>query len=770
MCPPIPRLNEDASEWERITEASGGSDGAARTSRVGEESSEQRNAVSEECAHPVPAAAAPAGDTAALPAAAEAAALPPSIAASGELEYLSSDRRIATCETAAAAVQVTAAKAPAKAAKAAATTRVEAADSAAIAAALPPPVPLQWVFRRPSEAATAAAVAAAIDYMDLAEAALAEASEAAACAQLAAAAQERWTAIQAETLETALATGQLLWTDREGGGDVKSAESSSISGSLSPTGAPPHPSQHQLWLLILAGSIPFIGFGFVDNFVMIIAGDMFDTTLCVSLGLSTMAAAALGNWLSDLLGIWMGSWIEAFTTKLKGIPRPNLTKEQLELPISRRYYYLGSAIGISLGCLLGMIPLLFLDTKEGARLKTQKDEENFIFIDLMQELEDYMQAAKVVFYRVDLENQCFRTVLDGRPLTLPLDAGIPGEAYRTGKLVNWRPPPPQVKTSTGPHMGAPSIAVALQQQQQQIEQQREQRQQQRQQHGVQPEELQAFAKHLQQSDASGPLQLQTQHQELPRAGVKFAARGDASLPSSSRQQLQLRLHQTALTSELPEASVQLPHGSSPQEPPQHDTCPWLGSLSIGSTSTRRLAAKQILGAPVFGFQNSNSAAPSPPLCVPILKSLIPFGCFLNSAALLQGDVIGVVEVLDPIGRPLFSRTDSEFLMSISSHLAVEFEGKQHMNKILEMCKRQVYSRRGSLHTEPATTPQAAGALPAASPASVAATGPPSNSRAVAEEQRDIPSCTGPPNEVAAQYPQHPPGFLAQHSLLLPRLQ
>ena len=35
----------------------------------------------------------------------------------------------------------------------------------------------------------------------------------------------------------------------------------------------------------------------------------------------------------------------------------------------------------------GMIPLLFLDTKEGARLKTQKDEETFIFVDLMQELE-----------------------------------------------------------------------------------------------------------------------------------------------------------------------------------------------------------------------------------------------------------------------------------------------------------------------------------------------------------------------------------------------
>ena len=35
-------------------------------------------------------------------------------------------------------------------------------------------------------------------------------------------------------------------------------------------------------------------------------------------------------------------------------------------------------------------------------------------------LQEYMQAAKVVFYRVDSRNQCFRTVINGRPLTLPV--------------------------------------------------------------------------------------------------------------------------------------------------------------------------------------------------------------------------------------------------------------------------------------------------------------------------------------------------------------
>lgn len=36
-------------------------------------------------------------------------------------------------------------------------------------------------------------------------------------------------------------------------------------------------------------------------------GDYIDTTLGVTLGISTMAAAALGNWISDLSGIGYGT-------------------------------------------------------------------------------------------------------------------------------------------------------------------------------------------------------------------------------------------------------------------------------------------------------------------------------------------------------------------------------------------------------------------------------------------------------------------------------
>jgi hypothetical protein len=38
-----------------------------------------------------------------------------------------------------------------------------------------------------------------------------------------------------------------------------------------------------------------LGFGFLDNFIMIVAGEYIDLTLGVTLGISTMAAAALGK-------------------------------------------------------------------------------------------------------------------------------------------------------------------------------------------------------------------------------------------------------------------------------------------------------------------------------------------------------------------------------------------------------------------------------------------------------------------------------------------
>lgn len=130
------------------------------------------------------------------------------------------------------------------------------------------------------------------------------------------------------------------------------------------------PSGADLRQLAYHNSLPFVGFGFLDNFIMIIAGEYIDLTLGMQFGISTMAAAALGNTISDMLGIGSAWYVESFADRLGAHP-PDLTPEQLEMSSSRICANLGRGLGVVVGCLLGMFPLLFIDTS-----KEEKSEEN----------------------------------------------------------------------------------------------------------------------------------------------------------------------------------------------------------------------------------------------------------------------------------------------------------------------------------------------------------------------------------------------------------
>lgn len=83
-----------------------------------------------------------------------------------------------------------------------------------------------------------------------------------------------------------------------------------------------------LQFVALQVSLPFIGFGFVDNAIMIIAGDYIDLTLGVSLGISSMAAAGIGNTISDIAGLGLGGVIEGFFARL-GLATPSLSPAQV---------------------------------------------------------------------------------------------------------------------------------------------------------------------------------------------------------------------------------------------------------------------------------------------------------------------------------------------------------------------------------------------------------------------------------------------------------
>ena len=74
-------------------------------------------------------------------------------------------------------------------------------------------------------------------------------------------------------------------------------------------------------------SIPMIGFGFADNFIMIIAGDAIDASFGVTFGISTLAAAGLGNLVSDIAGISIGDGIEAVCAR-HGLVLPEVSQSK----------------------------------------------------------------------------------------------------------------------------------------------------------------------------------------------------------------------------------------------------------------------------------------------------------------------------------------------------------------------------------------------------------------------------------------------------------
>ncbi|XP_074542321.1 transmembrane protein 65 [Halichoeres trimaculatus] len=130
--------------------------------------------------------------------------------------------------------------------------------------------------------------------------------------------------------------------------------------------APSPPTAAQIRYILLHNAIPFVGFGFLDNAIMIAAGTQIELSIGVTLGISTMAAAALGNLVSDLAGLGLAGYVEALASKL-GMQVPDLTPKQADMWQTRVSAHMGKGIGVSIGCILGMFPLFFLgddDEKE----------------------------------------------------------------------------------------------------------------------------------------------------------------------------------------------------------------------------------------------------------------------------------------------------------------------------------------------------------------------------------------------------------------------
>jgi len=134
------------------------------------------------------------------------------------------------------------------------------------------------------------------------------------------------------------------------------------------------PTAEQLRAHFIQSAVPMVGFGFMDNTVMIHAGNAIDLTLGVHLGLSTLSAAACGQICSDVAGISFGGVIDAAAMKL-GLPSPGFNDEQRATAIVRRTGLAGSIVGVICGCSLGLTNLLFIDTEQAGDLKLAAQDD-----------------------------------------------------------------------------------------------------------------------------------------------------------------------------------------------------------------------------------------------------------------------------------------------------------------------------------------------------------------------------------------------------------
>ncbi|KAL7448383.1 hypothetical protein ACHAWC_001450 [Mediolabrus comicus] len=162
----------------------------------------------------------------------------------------------------------------------------------------------------------------------------------------------------------------------------KRSTSTSSSTAASPIIKDPPPTAKQLAIHALKCAIPMIGFGFMDNTIMIHAGHYIDCTLGVTFSLSTLAAAGIGQIFSGIGGVLFGDTLE---TVFRGTTASNTTQKlstvQKTMRSARIAGVTGGILGVTLGCTLGLINLFFVDEQKANMLKLQalEDGQEFEF-------------------------------------------------------------------------------------------------------------------------------------------------------------------------------------------------------------------------------------------------------------------------------------------------------------------------------------------------------------------------------------------------------
>lgn len=163
------------------------------------------------------------------------------------------------------------------------------------------------------------------------------------------------------------------------------------------------PSGMQLRRHAVLQFLPFVVFGMLDNGIMLLAGSAIEDHLGEMFALSTMMAAGLGNAFSDVIGVGAAGYIEKGAEKV--LPDPEFTTEQARSSSASNVRILFQSVGIVIGCLIGVAPLLLMEDEETRRLRKlyeSMDKNNDGRVSL-GELENALHETGIRFSRSALE-------------------------------------------------------------------------------------------------------------------------------------------------------------------------------------------------------------------------------------------------------------------------------------------------------------------------------------------------------------------------------
>lgn len=194
------------------------------------------------------------------------------------------------------------------------------------------------------------------------------------------------------------------------------------------------PTGTQLRHVFIASAVPMVGFGFMDNLVMIAAGDLIDNTIGVRLGLATLTAAACGQVFSDVSGVCFGGVVDAACVRM-GLPVPDLDTRQRQLGIVKRVGTFGAVCGVILGCTLGMTSLLFIDLDAAERAKREKELDT-IFQTVILEGAETLRADRSSLFLVDHDKQeCWSRAATGikAQIRVPIGTSLVGACVQKGE-------------------------------------------------------------------------------------------------------------------------------------------------------------------------------------------------------------------------------------------------------------------------------------------------------------------------------------------------